>query len=138
MLTPRQWALYNFLKERGDVWTTQLDIAYALKNHYDTSFTDDKFHDSRARLQITMDIRALNDSDVIQKIIIPSSKGVKIATEDEWQKNIKRDYISVFKKLDRIRKKERKGQMDGQTRLVFKSERDTIEAYLREGDDEQR
>ena len=134
MLTPRQWALYNFLKERGDVWTTQIDIAYALKNHYDTSFTDDKFHDSRARLQITMDIRALNDSDVIQKIIIPSSKGVKIATEDEWQKSIKRDYISVFKKLDRIRKKERKGQMDGQTRLVFKSERDTIEAYLREGE----
>lgn len=133
MLTPRQWALYNFLKERGDQWTTQLDIAYALKDFYDVSLiTNENFHDSRARLQITMDIRAINDSDVIQKIIIPSSKGVKIATEDEWQKSIKRDYISLFKKLDRIRKKERKGQMDGQTRFVFKSERDTIEAFFKE------
>jgi len=131
-LNPRQWRLYEFLKEQGDVWTTQKNIAYGLHGWYDTSFTDSQFHDSKTRLMIMKDIRAINDSGVIQKIIISSSKGVKIANEEEWKECIKRDYISVFKRLERIRNKERKGRMDGQTRLVFKSERDTIEAFLRE------
>ena len=82
---------------------------------------------------MTKDIRAINDSSVIQKVIISNpSRGVKIATEEEWQECIKREYISVFKRLKRIRNKERKGALNNQTRLVFKSERDTIEAFLHE------
>lgn len=132
MLTPRQWALYNFLKERGDEWTTQLDIAYALEDYYDTSFTDDKFHDSRARLQITMDIRALNDSDVIQKIIMSGSKGVKIANESEFDTYIGREIMAAVRRLKRAKRKAEKGNRDGQMRLVLNKERDTIEAFLRE------
>lgn len=132
MLTPRQWALYNFLKEQGDKWTTQIDIAYALKNHYDVSFADEKFHDSRARLQITMDIRALNDSDVIQKIIMSSSKGVKIANESEFDLYIRREIGAVIRRLSRVKRKAEKAKLDGQTRIVFKSGRDTIEAFIQE------
>ena len=131
LLTPRQWALYNFLKERGEDWTTQLDIAYALKNHYDTSFADDKFHDSRARLQITMDIRTLNDSDVIQKIIMSSSKGVKIANESEFDNYIEREIKAALRRLMRAKRKADKAKIDGQMRLVLNEERDTIEAFLR-------
>lgn len=131
-LNSRQWALYEFLKKQGDVWTTQINIAYGMHGWYNTTFTDSQFHDSQTRLKIMKDIRAINDSEVIQKVIISSSKGVKIATEEEWQECIKREYISVFKKLKRIRNKEQKGLMNGQTRLVFKSERDTIEAFLHE------
>ena len=132
MLTPRQWALYNFLKERGDQWTTQIDIAYALSQFYDTTFSDEKFHDSRARLQITMDIRAINDSDIIQKIIISSSKGVKIANESEFNTYIGREINAAVRRLMRAKKKAQKGNRDGQMRLVLNKERDTIEAFLKE------
>lgn len=131
MLTPRQWALYNFLKERGDEWTTQLDIAYALKNYYDVSFEPDKFHDSKARLQLTMDIRALNDSDRIQKIIMSSSKGVKIANESEFDAYIGREINAAVRRLMRAKRKAEKGNHDGQMRLVLNKERDTIEAFLK-------
>lgn len=132
MLTPRQWALYNYLKERGDEWTTQLDIAYALKDFYDVSFENDKFHDSRARLQLTMDIRALNESDVIQKIIMSGSKGVKIANESEFNSYIGREINAAVRRLMRAKKKAEKGNRNGQMRLVLHKERDTIEAFLRE------
>ena len=132
MLTPRQWALYNFLKERGDEWTTQLDIACALFDHYDHDFDKDKFHDSRARLQLTMDIRALNESDVIQKIIMSGSKGVKIANESEFNAYIGREINAAVRRLMRAKKKAEKGNRDGQMRLVLNKERDTIEAFLKE------
>ena len=132
MLTPRQWALYNFLKDKGDEWTTQLDIACALSEHYDPNFDKDKFHDSKARLQITMDIRALNDSEVIQKIIMSSSKGVKIANESEFNSYIGREINAAVRRLMRAKRKAEKGNRDGQMRLVLGKERDTIEAFLRE------
>lgn len=132
-LNPRQWALYRFLMEQGDVWTHQEDIAKALPDYYAPIEEVKDYHNTRERHLMTKDIRALNDSSVIQKVIISNpSKGVKIATEAEWQECIKREYISVFKRLKRIRNKERKGLLNGQTRLVFKSERDTIEAFLHE------
>ena len=132
MLTPRQWKLYNFLKERGDQWTTQLDIACALSDHYDPNFNKDNFHNSRARLQMTMDIRALNDSDVIQKIIMSGSKGVKIANESEFDTYIGREINAAVRRLMRAKRKAEKGNRDGQMRLVLNRERDTIEAFLRE------
>lgn len=132
MLTPRQWELYRFLKERGDEWTMQLDIACALSDHYDTDFDITRFHDSRARLQITMDIRALNESDVIQKIIMSGSKGVKIANESEFNTYIGREINAAVRRLMRAKKKAEKGNRDGQMRLVLNKERDTIEAFLRE------
>lgn len=132
VLTTRQWALYRFLKEQGDVWTTQIDIAYALKDYYDTSFEKSKFHDSKARLQITMDIRALNDSEVIQKIIMSGSKGVKIANEREFNTYIGREINAAVRRLMRAKRKAEKGNRDGQMRIVLGKERDTIEAFLKE------
>ena len=132
MLTPRQWALYRFLKEQGDEWTTQLDIAYALSDYYDTDFDITRFHDSKARLQITMDIRALNDSETIQKIIMSGSKGVKIANESEFNSYIGREINAAVRRLMRAKRKAEKGNRDGQMRLVIGKERDTIEAFLKE------
>ena len=134
-LNTRHWRLYEYLKERGDQYTTQKQIADDLRWFY---YYDEKenFHDSRARHQLTLDIRALNESTVIQKVIISNSKGVKIANADEFAKAIKSEYASVFRRLKRIRQKEAKGNLDGQTRLVFKHERDTIEAFLHNKDQE--
>lgn len=132
-LNTRQWELYKFLKSRGNEWTYQEEIAKALPDYYSPIEPTKDYHNTKERHLMTKDIRAINDSSIIQKVIISNpSRGVKIATEAEWQECIKREYISVFKRLKRIRNKERKGLMNGQTRLVFKSERDTIEAFLHE------
>lgn len=133
MLNNRQWALYNYLKSRGNEWTYQEDIARALPDWYAPIDPTVDYHNTKERHLMTKDIRAINDNSVIQKVIISNpSRGVKIATEAEWRECIKREYISVFNKLKRIRNKERKGLLNGQTRLVFKSERDTIESFLHE------
>ena len=128
-LNPRQWAVYNLLKNNPDKYLTQLSIVYALKEYYDTSFYNDQFHDSNARHMLTADIRTINKSDVIQKVIISTSKGVKIASEEEFAKYINAEFAAIFRKLERTRQKAKKAGLDGQMRIVLDSERDTIEAF---------
>ena len=128
-LNARQWAVYNLLKNNPDRYLTQIEIVYGLDEYYDVSFRDDQFHDSAARHQLTKDIRAINNSEVIQKIIISNSKGVKIASSAEFEKYINAEFASIFRKLARTRQKAKKAGLDGQMRLVLGKERDTIEAF---------
>ena len=128
-LNPRQWAVYNLLKNNPDRYMTQQDIVYALFPHYDMGFQHDQFHDSRARHMLTKDIRTINNSDVIQKVIISTSKVVKIASQEEFAKYINAEFAAIFRKLERTRKKAKKAGLDGQMRIVLGSERDTIEAF---------
>jgi hypothetical protein len=130
-LNSRQWALYNFLKERGDEWTVQAEIAAALPEYnYDGEEEYAKFHDSPARMLMTADIRAINESAVIQKVIIASSKGIKIANAAEFDRYIRKEIMAAVRRLMRAKYKASKGNMDGQTRIVFGSERDTIKAFI--------
>lgn len=128
-LNARQWALYNLLKNTPDKCWTQLEIAYALREFYDTSFYNDQFHDSPTRHQLTKDIRTINKSEVIQKIIISNNKGVKIANRAEFEKYINAEFASIFRRLARTRQKAKKAGLDKQMRIVLGSERDTIEAF---------
>lgn len=128
-LNPRQWAVYNLLKNNPDRYLTQLQIVYALKEYYDTSFYNDQFHDSKARHQLTKDIRTINESEVIQKIIISTPRGVKIASRAEFEQYINAEFAAIFRKLARTRQKAKKAGLDGQMRIVLGSERDTIEAF---------
>lgn len=128
-LNPRQWAVYKLLKNNPDRYMTQKEIVYALFPLYDMGFSNDQFHDSRARHTLTNDIRTINKSDVIQKVIISTSKGVKIASKEEFAKYINAEFAAIFRKLERTRQKARKAGLDGQMRIVLGSERDTIEAY---------
>ncbi len=128
-LNARQWALYNLLKNNPDKYFTQMELAYGLREFYDTSFYNDQFHDSPTRHLLTKDIRAINKSEVIQKIIISNSKGVKIANREEFEKYISAEFASIFRKLARTRQKAKKAGLDKQMRIVLGSERDTIEAF---------
>ena len=128
-LNARQWALYNLLKNTPDRCWTQIEIAYKLREFYDTSFCNDQFHDSPTRHQLTKDIRTINNSEVIQKIIISNNKGVKIANREEFEKYISAEFASIFRKLERTRQKAKKAGLDKQMRIVLGSERDTIEAF---------
>lgn len=133
-LNPRQWSLYNLLKNNPDRYMTQREIAWRLYEHYGdgcaiTGFTDDGFHDSAARHMLTNDIRTINKSEVIQKIIISNRRGVKIASSAEFEQYINAEFAAIFRKLARTRQKAKKAGLDGQMRIVLGSERDTIEAF---------
>ena len=131
-LNARQWALYTLLKNNPDRYMTQQEIAYALQEHFPTEtlvFVDAPFHDSAARHLLTKDIRAINQSEAIQKIIISNSKGVKIASSAEFEQYINAEFAAIFRKLARTRQKARKAGLDGQMRIVLGQERDTIEAF---------
>lgn len=133
-LNERQQALYDYLEKQGDQWTTQMNVAYALDDYYSTAsfFGSKEFHDSKARQLMTKDIQAINDSEDIQKVVLSGVKGIKISTEQEFNKYIKRQYISVFKRLNRVRKKERKGSLNGQT--VFGENFAFVDAFLNENE----
>lgn len=128
-LNPRQWAVYNLLKNNPDRYMTQQEIAYALPQWFSLDFTAATFHDSNARHVLTNDIRTINKSATIQKIIISNSKGVKIANREEFAQYINAEFASIFRKLERTRQKARKAGLDGQMRIVLGSERDTVEAF---------
>lgn len=128
-LNARQWAVYNLLKNNPDRYMTQREMVYTLREYYDTTFADETFHDSAARMLLTMDIRTINKSEVIQKIIISNRNGVKIASSAEFEKYINAEFAAIFRKLARTRQKARKAGLDGQMRIVMGQERDTIEAF---------
>ena len=130
-LNERQWAVYNLLKNNPDKYLKQIDICLNLRHFYSAYASSSKpFHDSNARQLLTKDIRAINESGVIQKIIISNSKGVKIANEAEFEAYIKSEFAACFRKLQRIRQKARKAGLNGQMRFTFGGgERDTTEAF---------
>ena len=128
-LNARQWRLYELLKESGGEWTKQREIAQRLPEFYPIT-AGRSFHDSGARLLMTRDIREINKSDVIQKIIISNSQGVKLANKEEAEAFIAGKFSAVFDSLERVRKLERKAGLDGQARLVFGRERDIIKAFI--------
>jgi hypothetical protein len=75
-LTPRQWNLYNLIKTKKD-WVKQAKLQSDLPNDYPLIYEDKDmpFHDTSARQSITKDIRAIKNSDVIQKNHIVKRKG---------------------------------------------------------------
>lgn len=121
------------MKECGDEWSTQRNVAVDLVGYYgeDGEFLDtENFHDSPARMLMTADIRAINDSSVIQKVIISSPKGIKLANKEEFDRYIRKEIMSAVRRLMRAKRKAEKGNRDGQMRLVFNSERDTVKAFI--------
>ena len=131
-LNMRQDALYNYLLEKGDVWMKQIEVVYDLCDYYDTwSFEEDKeFHDSKARIMLTRDIQIVNMSEA-EKVIITSSKGIKLANEQEFAKYIKGQYAKVFRMLKRVRIKESKGKANNKVVFDENGDFEIIESFLK-------
>ena len=127
-LNSRQWELYNYLKERGDNWTPLKKIAVDL--NYGTPAPTVTFNNSFARRQITKDRQVINNSDVIQKIIICGNKGLKLANKEEAEDYLAKDKTSLLNALARHYKLEKKAGMDGQLRSTFDKEREIIHAFI--------
>ncbi len=130
LLNSRQWLLYGLLKTKKD-WVKQAKIQEDLPNEYPLIYEDKDmpFHDTSARQSITKDIRAIKNSDVIQKIILSSSKGIKIATAEEFDDYFSKKVSSLKRQFKLLYKQLKKAELNKQTRIVFNSERDFIEAF---------
>lgn len=133
-LNERQTLLYTYLLQKGDQWTTQENVAYDLSHCYNYYWSEN-FHDTGCRHIMTNDIRAINDSDEIEKVIISSSKGIKLANEEEFAKYISKEYASVFQKLQRVRAKEKKGKAHYNVVFEENGETEVIESLLRKFSD---
>lgn len=132
-LNERQYALYNYLLQRGDQWTTQENVAYDLSFYYDYYWCEN-FHDTNCRQVITNDIRTINNSQEIEKVIISSKKGIKLANEEEFNKHISREYASVFRRLQRVRLKDKKGKAHYSIVFEENGDFDVIESLLKKYD----
>lgn len=137
-LTPDEWKIYNYLKDHNNKWIQQEDLAYDLfYNEWlnDVKYSETDFHNTAIRKKITNAIRNLNNSPIIQKIILSSSKGVKIAERDEIDKYIGRHINCVVARLNRLKLIAKKASRDGQYKITFgKYERQIIEAFPKDND----
>lgn len=116
-MNDRQKALYEYLLSRCNEWTTHADIARELYGYYGNAecFIEPKdFHNTTERVEILKTCRDINSSHEFDKIIISSSKGIKIATEEEFNKYIKNQYCAIFRKLKRTRELDRKARINNQ------------------------
>jgi hypothetical protein len=118
-LTPRQWKLYEFLKENDKEWITQVEIVNRLGIYGKFNGDTRLFHDNGIRYDLTEDIRKINQSDIIQKIILSSSKGIKVANEEEYRVWSLRKWKSIKSMIKRLAWKDDKAKLNGQMKLVF-------------------
>ena len=128
-MNERQKALYEYLLDNGDEWTSQVQIARDLFKYYgngECCLEPKSYHDTTERSYISDDVRAINISAEFDKLIISNRKGVKIANEAEFDRYIKAQYNATIRKLARIYKMAKKGNRNGQ--IDFGGH--TIDAFL--------
>ena len=127
-LTPRQWRLYEFLKDNfsDDAYISKKDIALNVDG-YDVN---DK--STRYLRDIEFDVHDINNSEVIQKIIVSSHKGYKIGTPSQVYDYIMGRIIEAKNSLILSYKLKHKAELNNQYRLVFNTvARDLVEVYIK-------
>ena len=125
----RQRALYEYLETAGYNWTSQVQVARDLYEHFGNAeccLEPKEFHDTTERLELSQTISQVNFSPEFEKIIISQSKGIKLANEEEFDRYIKGQYKSAIRKLARVYAMAKKGNRNGQ--IDFGGH--TVEAFL--------
>lgn len=129
-LTPRQWALYNYLKDIYNInnkYISKKEICEALPQYYQI-----KDGEKRTCVTIEFDIRAINESSVIQKIIVSNRDGYKIGNEKEVTEYLNKRFRRDGRNMKLNWQLANKVGLDKQTRLqLFGNERDYIETFMR-------
>lgn len=114
MITERQKKLLEFLKKNDDAFLSQYEISCQLPWLYFYDGGAEEFHDSKARQWITSDIRAINADSTVEAIILSNCRGVKIATQAEFERGMRAEFAAIFRRLKRAYAKARKGGKSGQ------------------------
>lgn len=126
MARERQEALYAYLLARGKKWTPMQTVVNCL-NEYPGYGVN--FHNSTARRWLTRDIEAINSSADYEKVIISGNNGIKLATQDEFDRFVAAETKEIFTKLKRLRRIMSKGSVDQFLDLEGK----VHEAFMMEG-----
>lgn len=137
--TTRQWNLYALLeqeyKTNPNKYLTLRMIYSAMRiayphdiDNYGLLKANVAWNNQKVRREITRDVEALKYSERIHHNVISSSNGVKIANKENI-KNLEREKVSLLSSLKRVYFQLSKVQLDGQKRLVFNQEKDTIECF---------
>ena len=125
----RQRALYEYLSEVGDEWVSQVQVARDLYKYFgngECCLDPKEYHNTTERLELSQTISEINFSNDYEKIIISSSKGIKLANEEEFDRYIKGQYKSAIRKLARVYAMAKKGKRHGQ--IDFGGH--TVESFL--------
>ena len=125
----RQRALYEYLLDKGDTYTSQAEIARDLFEYYgngECCLEPKDYHNTSERIDLLRCKQSINDSADFEKIIISNSKGMKIATEEEAERYLSNQYKALFRKLRRLRTMERKCNLHNQITV----DGHTIDAFL--------
>jgi hypothetical protein len=102
-MNERQQKLYQFLLDKSSTnqYISKEEICYNLPKFYPRFEEKSNEHNSRSFALIRRDVRAINRSDVedVEKIVVSSKKGYKIANKQEAiefiNKRFKRDLSSL-------------------------------------------
>lgn len=130
-MNDRQRKLYELLLLYGEYPIKQADIGRIFIDDYDDCDCKD-YHNSHARQVLTADIREINNDLSVEKIIVSSKNGIKLATKDEAIRYIKRQYAALFRKLKRIRTLEKKARLDGQFKIFTDENGDFVSSFVEE------
>lgn len=115
-LITRQWRLYDYLKEQDGMVSRK-------------KIMDDLGLWNNVRV-LTSDLQAIKENPTINRILITSRKGIKLAV-DEAEANyyLDKEKIEDLSRLKRYVKQAKQIQLDNQTQIVWNSEKDTIEVF---------
>lgn len=95
-------------------WMKQEEVLEILADCYPPIREGIDVHNSRARVMLTKDIQEINESQILNRIIVHSARGIKVATEEEATKYLHNQYRETLNKLKRIKKMEKKMELNGQ------------------------
>lgn len=131
-LNERQLKLAEYLEMYKDRWIKRQQILHDLFYIYGIDNTNIYYSTSGSVL--TKDIRALNESDIFEYLIISNSgRGVKIANKEELENALKKEKTIILKKLKRYWNKVDKANKNGQITYNFdESSIRVIKAFLGE------
>lgn len=124
-LTPKQWLLYGYLKKHYEPnkFISKKEISIALNYPWNDN-------SDRNGREIESDVLALRESNEIQKLIVSNKTGYKIANEQEANDYLDSDWNNILKLLKRHNRLRIKAKKNKQMRIVWNSERDTIESFM--------
>lgn len=131
-LNSRQWKTYEYLKEQTE-YVSLKKIVEDLKENYDYKENPAvPFNNTAARRILTEDLQAIKEDPTIQKVLLTSPIGIKLAAnEAEAKLYFEKEEIRLAKEWKRLWISKRKALQDGQTYMIFNSERGIVEAFNR-------
>lgn len=131
MLNERQERLVRHLQAHRGGFLKLREIVTDLSDDYQMGqmCRAQEFNNSGARRLLTADIRAINDDNDSDLIIISGARGVKLADAGEIATYLDSEKRATLKKLTLIYKKQRKCNRDGQLRMTAGGELEAIEPF---------